>query len=176
MTDADRDTQQTSDKPGWRCPGCGEPLRGSFQTCWNCGTMRDGEIDPTFKPAVAPTEPKEHCQVCGYSLKHLTKPVCPECGTRFDPEFRDTPQDPPDEHSIKLANKRRFYMWAWVASWTIIPVLLLCIGALLSLMITDETIGFATAFILLLIGLALAVASPVLFFFNLLPDQPSDER
>jgi len=26
----------------WRCAGCGEELEDSFDSCWNCGTGRDG--------------------------------------------------------------------------------------------------------------------------------------
>ncbi|MBB3183870.1 rubrerythrin [Halomonas fontilapidosi] len=31
----------TSDRASWTCPGCGEPLDGVFDTCWNCGTRRE---------------------------------------------------------------------------------------------------------------------------------------
>jgi hypothetical protein len=31
-----------------------------------------------------------HCGVCRYSLRGLTEPRCPECGTAFDPEFLDS--------------------------------------------------------------------------------------
>ncbi|MGM0536572.1 MAG: putative signal transducing protein [Pseudomonadota bacterium] len=30
----------TTDRPAWRCPGCGECLDGVFDTCWNCATLR----------------------------------------------------------------------------------------------------------------------------------------
>lgn len=29
-----------SERPDWTCPGCGEPLEGAFDACWNCGTQR----------------------------------------------------------------------------------------------------------------------------------------
>ncbi|MFY0989353.1 DUF2007 domain-containing protein [Halomonas sp. C05BenzN] len=25
----------------WTCPGCGETLEGVFDTCWQCGTLRE---------------------------------------------------------------------------------------------------------------------------------------
>ncbi len=28
-----------------------------------------------------------HCEECGYNLSHLTEPRCPECGSRFDPDW-----------------------------------------------------------------------------------------
>jgi hypothetical protein len=27
----------------------------------------------------------EHCPICGYTITHLPRPVCPECGNAFDP-------------------------------------------------------------------------------------------
>ena len=33
----------------WQCPGCNETIEPSFDTCWNCGTSRDGNRDPDFK-------------------------------------------------------------------------------------------------------------------------------
>ncbi len=29
-----------SEAPAWTCPGCGERLEGTFDTCWNCGALR----------------------------------------------------------------------------------------------------------------------------------------
>lgn len=26
----------------WKCPKCGEEIRDSFDSCWNCGTSQDG--------------------------------------------------------------------------------------------------------------------------------------
>lgn len=34
------------------------------------------------------------CLSCGYLLRGLPEPVCPECGTRFDPENPETYSDP----------------------------------------------------------------------------------
>lgn len=38
-----------SDRPGWKCPQCGQSVPGGFEVCWNCGTTADGVADPTFK-------------------------------------------------------------------------------------------------------------------------------
>ncbi len=34
----------------WNCPNCGETLDEAFALCWNCGTDREGRIDPEFEP------------------------------------------------------------------------------------------------------------------------------
>jgi uncharacterized protein YbjQ (UPF0145 family) len=33
----------------WECPKCHESIEGTFDTCWNCGTSRDGTEDPHFE-------------------------------------------------------------------------------------------------------------------------------
>lgn len=35
----------------WQCPKCRESVVGSFEVCWNCGTSRDGQEDPSFQKA-----------------------------------------------------------------------------------------------------------------------------
>jgi len=35
---------------------------------------------------LSPVEKPGHCSECGYSLKGLDTPRCPECGTPFDPD------------------------------------------------------------------------------------------
>jgi hypothetical protein len=35
----------------WTCPTCSTKVDPSFDVCWNCGTTREGVIDPTFVPA-----------------------------------------------------------------------------------------------------------------------------
>lgn len=32
----------------WTCPKCESKVDPSFEVCWNCGTARDGTVDPTF--------------------------------------------------------------------------------------------------------------------------------
>ncbi len=36
--------------PMWKCGNCGEEIEDSFDVCWNCGTTRDGHVDPDFTP------------------------------------------------------------------------------------------------------------------------------
>jgi hypothetical protein len=33
----------------WDCPKCREAVDQEFDVCWNCGTGRDGTVDPQFK-------------------------------------------------------------------------------------------------------------------------------
>ena len=43
---------------------------------------------------MAPREiPAGHCQSCGYDLRNLSEPRCPECGTPFAPQ-KDTTKEP----------------------------------------------------------------------------------
>jgi hypothetical protein len=35
----------------WSCPKCLTTVDGTFETCWSCGTSRDGEEDPAFTRA-----------------------------------------------------------------------------------------------------------------------------
>ena len=34
----------------WNCPKCGESSDDTFAVCWHCGTDRDGNEDPGFRP------------------------------------------------------------------------------------------------------------------------------
>lgn len=34
----------------WNCPNCDEPLEESFAICWQCGTDRQGKVNPNFVP------------------------------------------------------------------------------------------------------------------------------
>jgi hypothetical protein len=34
----------------WTCLNCSEQLDDNFEVCWNCGTSRNGKIDPDFIP------------------------------------------------------------------------------------------------------------------------------
>lgn len=58
--------------------------------CWTLGIIVAlfgivGFICSLFKK----TAIRGLCKRCGYKLKGLTEPRCPECGTAFDPEDRD---------------------------------------------------------------------------------------
>jgi len=33
----------------WTCSHCGESLEAQFEICWNCGTSKDGDLDPDFE-------------------------------------------------------------------------------------------------------------------------------
>ena len=77
------------DKLSWKCVRCHEINEDEFDACWNCGFSKDGVEDPNFKSAVKVVfEPQ--CKKCGYSLFGLDRERCPECGTPFDRDLRDT--------------------------------------------------------------------------------------
>ena len=33
----------------WECSNCKESVEDTFDLCWNCGTSRDGTVDPKFE-------------------------------------------------------------------------------------------------------------------------------
>ena len=35
----------------WTCQKCNETNEDSFEACWNCGTSKAGEEDPSFRKA-----------------------------------------------------------------------------------------------------------------------------
>ena len=35
----------------WICPTCCQFVETSLEVCWNCGTSRDGTVDPAFRHA-----------------------------------------------------------------------------------------------------------------------------
>ena len=84
----------------WRCRQCRETNDSSFEICWNCGATLDGTPDPDFVPAV---EFDPVCRQCGYLLIGLPEERCPECGTRFDPQARDTPIEVPTQRRHPIA-------------------------------------------------------------------------
>ena len=50
----------------WHCPNCRESIEPSLDVCWQCGTARDGSVDPTFaladdyEPPIAEEKPQFH--------------------------------------------------------------------------------------------------------------------
>ena len=76
----------------WPCIRCAETVPADFDVCWNCGADRSGIPDPTFRLEVGFTP---QCKACGYLLYGLPTPICPECGTPFDPTEKDTIRDIP---------------------------------------------------------------------------------
>ena len=41
----------------WACPKCKETIEAQFDTCWQCGTKRDGTPANRANPEPAPAEP-----------------------------------------------------------------------------------------------------------------------
>jgi len=83
-------------KPGWKCPGCGESVPGSFDVCWSCLTTKDGEkADPSERVSLQKiadadepnrkAEPAEGiAEALGTEDEDEEQPVlteCPRCGS-----------------------------------------------------------------------------------------------
>lgn len=84
----------------WTCLRCGEQIEDGFDACWQCGTDREGQIDPNFRHADEP-EPRPapsagvsaRCPACGSSEYRPIRPagwvayapdrLCFGCGTRY---------------------------------------------------------------------------------------------
>jgi hypothetical protein len=41
----------------WRCAKCRGEVEDQFDTCWNCGTSREGVVDPSFRPEPVESAP-----------------------------------------------------------------------------------------------------------------------
>jgi ribosomal protein L37E len=151
----------------WACPHCGASNEATFAACWRCGTASDGTPDPDFAAAVVPTQSRDRCRNCDYPLYGLTTERCPECGTPFDPEARDTPWEPaaPDPHAERT---RREALYLWLATWILLPLTGLVYGACDYAGIDVSTWPYEPAFNLsfLLLG-AGAVISPIMFVFRM---------
>jgi RNA polymerase subunit RPABC4/transcription elongation factor Spt4 len=74
--------------PIWKCQKCGEKHEDAFDSCWKCGTERDGGGlgQAQFKEggSVAAEEGYDYeCTKCGSAIKADDK-ACPNCGDVFD--------------------------------------------------------------------------------------------
>lgn len=82
--------------------------------------------------------PEARCLTCGYLLRGLTKPLCPECGREFDPQDLAT-----FDHDPRRRRRRRWLIRLCV--WGTVGVVLLVLaprGLLRSKMVlTDSSSG-----------------------------------
>ena len=66
----------------WSCPQCHEPVPNTFEARWNCGTSRDGTVDPDFvkEPLDRPRDQAEEVPTThGTAQRHSLQ--CPKCGS-----------------------------------------------------------------------------------------------
>jgi hypothetical protein len=73
----------------WQCIKCGEKIAGNFDTCWNCGTSRDGTDDPAFLkaddvPATALTESVADQQPAATEQLEKNPIFCHRCEEKLD--------------------------------------------------------------------------------------------
>ena len=67
----------------WNCVKCGEQLEESFDTCWKCGTSRDGTEDPSFRTELE-AEPSVSADATRGSLPEPSPLRCPRCDRGLD--------------------------------------------------------------------------------------------
>lgn len=85
----------------WNCKHCSEELEDSFDTCWSCGTDREGTRDPSFQDADDLPPPELPCPCCGatglQTVGYGTY-FCSSCG--YDSGFDDPVEayNAPDSH------------------------------------------------------------------------------
>jgi hypothetical protein len=62
----------------WNCPSCRESIDDTFDTCWNCGTGRDGSVDADFQHAddYEPPIPEQKPQFSIWTLLRLVTLLC----------------------------------------------------------------------------------------------------
>lgn len=72
-------------KPAAQCPGCARTMPPGARICVSCGyDMEKGIQSSTMVEKSTRRGKRGHfCHECGYDLKGLREPVCPECGTRI---------------------------------------------------------------------------------------------
>jgi Double zinc ribbon len=103
------------------CPSCQSSVPHGAALCVQCGynlatgtraATRKGTDDDDL-PDRAP--PRKKCPKCGYDLKGLKKPRCPECGTVITPR---------DREEIRKQTSKDIARWAYLK-----PVIQFVIGA-----------------------------------------------
>lgn len=105
-------------------------------------------------------------------LRGLTGNTCPECGATIGADARDTPVEPLHESPSGQDRIRRTCLWVWLASWTVVPIFVLALAPVITNITTDEELRVTINFILMFSALMLAVISPIVFLYSLLPDRP----
>jgi hypothetical protein len=66
----------------WTCPQCHKPVPRTFDVCWNCGTSRDGTLDPNFvrEPVDIPSDaPDDESTIEETAPRHGL--LCSKCGS-----------------------------------------------------------------------------------------------
>ncbi len=76
----DMDEPLSSERP-WPCPQCHKPVPSTFDVCWNCGTSRNGSLDPSFirEPLDIPRDEPEEPATQEAARHHGLQ--CPKCGS-----------------------------------------------------------------------------------------------
>lgn len=72
--------------PGWR------------EHAYSCQTLYAAFAMGEQKPLVPLNEEGRRCEDCGFDLRGLTQPRCPECGAAFDPNVVADPELRPIAH------------------------------------------------------------------------------
>lgn len=151
------------------CNGCDEPIGDNFRACWNCGTPHEDDQHPDPQSTVDPLAPRPTSEQCEYMPQSLTGQACPECGASVNERAQDPPHDSlPAEHR-REDRVRRAYLFTWLASWVSVPI----VSSVLKPLIPYGETGGILIHTILFVVLIIAVISPLAFFYNLLPDNPS---
>jgi ribosomal protein L40E len=68
----------------WKCKNCGEELENSFDSCWRCGTSKDGvaqaklqEFESMKEDAAKSNSIKEEVNICKEGFNNNN--ICPKC-------------------------------------------------------------------------------------------------
>jgi hypothetical protein len=85
LCDEDDDARETTrgGQPSWTCSQCHLSVPGGFEICWNCGTTRDGVLDPDFNKQPEGEDGDKAWEVP--ELDAVTRPIersCPRCGSQ----------------------------------------------------------------------------------------------
>lgn len=103
------------------CPACSQPIPSGSVLCLKCGfdvrkgaqhAIGTGIDDPDDPPAPKGKPAAANCPKCGYNLKGLKTPKCPECGTLVLPKSKRQLLQEDSQRSARMEYIRPLIMLA----------------------------------------------------------------
>lgn len=127
-------------KPPKACPSCGRRMSDDASVCANCGFNEKEGLKPAASAGAKPdnqapgkskgrTSVPIPCPSCGYDIRGLTQPKCPECG--------EVITDSALKRQARKKADSRALMWAYLTP-LIITLLGLAAGALVAFRTAEE--------------------------------------
>ncbi len=135
----------------WTCHHCEAGVDGDHDICWQCGTDRDGAVDPTFRPAVTQMAVL-HCHACGNPWPQEMPASCPVCGTEASPSSLAAPEEPLSEGQLRARRVGGYWLRMWAAAFACSIVLLIFFAFLEREPEAQQVVGGAAAICMLFVA------------------------